>query len=193
MKSQYRRTMTDTFPWASLLNGGIGAGAAIAGALINQLVTNRREAKNAKTSRAHELEDELRDRGMLAAEKALESTLELLDTWHTETPDDQGRFDDLHESTLRRISTRAAIISDQRVRHGVYYGITGIEGVSARYAIGDIEKDSPAQECRWIAGHIRDVLGAYLREHNESIDNHYARLTEYRDRAVSAMKEITQV
>jgi len=183
--------MTDAFPWASIVSGGIGAGAAVAGALITQLATNARERRSAVTRREHELADELRDRSMNAAEKAFESTLELLDAWHDDLPDAEGRFTDLHEPILRRISTRAAIISDERVRHGVYFGVEAIEGVSARYAIGDVGQATPALECRWIAGHIRDVLGAYLRGHRESIVNHHRRLTEYRDRGRAAVAETT--
>lgn len=184
--------MADVPFWATFVSGGIGAVAALGGTIITQIATGKREKNTAASRRQNELTDEVRDRSMRAAEQAFEGTLELLDKWRSEPTDSEGRFEDLHEPILRRISTRAAIISVKEVRHGVYFGVEAIEGVSARYTMGDIDKESPAQECRWIAGHVRDVLGAYLRGDSTSYINHHRQLTRYRERAAVAVSATNQ-
>jgi hypothetical protein len=184
-------TVSDVPFWATFVSGGIGAIAALGGAVINQTFTSSREKSAASSKRTNELADEVRERSMRAAEKAFESTLELLDAWRAEPTDADGRVRDIHEPILRRLSTRAAIIEDQEVRHGVYHGVESVEGVEARHSVGDLDKETPAQECRWIAGHIRDVLGAYMRNSPESVTNHDRALTGYRDRTRQAIEATT--
>lgn len=149
----------------------------------------RRQAEldDRREARDHERAEELRLRGLDGVQAALDASLKLRDAL-AETPS-KDRWTADARQYLRTIQAAALLVDREDVRHGLYDGVDAINSVSVRASFDEPELDVPAVE-RSLAGHIRDLAGAYLRGHEESVARHAQHLREAKEKGRIAVREL---
>jgi hypothetical protein len=148
------------------------------------------ERDDRREARDHERTEELRRRGLEGVQKALDAALRLRDAL-TDVPLGVERWSTDAKRLLREIQASALLVDRSDVRHGLYDGVDAVTTVKWRASYDEQGLNVPAAE-RFLVGHIRDLAGAYLRGHDDSVKRHADALHEAKEIGQVAVKELFQ-